>query len=199
MTTGFYRVSPSDRVERDYKEFIDLVTKNPKFKDLFMDTTAAVPTEYLVAIEMGLRNVAANNEHAFGRFALDSREDWIKVPLWRKRESYIALIRVINGCGNYLKYVSYDWKDYTMRAKLGMTFMVRHAKYTDGTDDTIAGLIPNPPAWSNPELRHKRGRKKRAPRKKKVVMTLSPAEESDSNDDDVAWDSEECVLKSQEN
>ena len=198
MTTGFYRVSPADRVKRDYKEFIALVDKHPEYKDLFRDPTADAPEEYLVAIEMGLRNMAANSTTAFGRFALDTRDDWIKVPLWRKRESYIALIRVIEKCGSYLKYVSYHWDDYIMRLKCGQTFMARHAKYTDGTDDTISDLIPDPAAWSDPSLRHERGRKRVRKKKKRVVMTVSPNKESDSSENDLAWDSEEGVFKSQE-
>ena len=84
-----------ERLKVDYDVLLDLLEKRPSLKTLLQDKgDADAPLDYLVAVEMGLREVAAKNMHAMGKFALDTYEEWIKVPLWKKRESYIALCRM---------------------------------------------------------------------------------------------------------
>ena len=94
------------------------------------------PTQYLVAVEAGLR-MTSKDKQAMGTFAYSSKEKYHSVDLWRKREAYIGVSRLILGCPNYLKYVSYRWSDYVMRNRLTKTFLARHWKLTNGESNLL--------------------------------------------------------------
>ena len=98
--------------------------------------------EYLIALEAGLR-MTAKDKSAMGKFGYSSRENYHKIELWRKREAYIGVCRLILGCGNYLKYVSYRWADYVLRGQLGKTFLARHWRLTNGESDALSSAFPD--------------------------------------------------------
>ena len=104
------------------------------------------PAEYLAAIEHGLRMYATNDMYAMGSNALASREKWFAVPVWRKREAYIALVRAIYGLKPCRRFMATRWEDYSKRQVLTETFMMRHAHVRDFKEH-----LEDPKHWSEPE------------------------------------------------
>ena len=83
-------------VKQHFGKFIEeLNNKHPEWKSFFDDLgTGKAPVEYLVLVEQGLRSFGSDI-HAMGSNCMKSKKRWFEVPVWRKREAYIALIRSI--------------------------------------------------------------------------------------------------------
>ena len=105
-------------------------------------STGKPPVELLVAVEAGLR-LTAQDKFAMGTRAYESKERYHQIDFWRKRESYNGACRMALECGNYLKYVSYRWSDYVMRARLHKTFLARHWKFTNGESADLDSYFKN--------------------------------------------------------
>ena len=92
--------------------------------------------EYLIAVEEGLRNYA-NDVHTMGTHPLRSPYYWgVKVDKWRKREAYIALVRILLGIvKDYRQWDCYMFSDYSLRQKSARTFNKRHFPLFDGDDE----------------------------------------------------------------
>ena len=147
------------------------------------------PMEYMLAIEQGLRRYSLD-KFAFGTFANHTYEEYTAVDIWRKREAYIGVVRYVLGKGNYAKYVNFKWEDYIMRSHLTKTFQVRHAPYTDGTNDELRKLLPDPKHWNENKGKDFRSRKKKKKQQKfKEEDEHSPSPLNPS--DKCVWDSED--------
>ena len=94
------------------------------------------PMEYLIAIEEGLRQYA-DDVHTMGTRPLRSPYYWgHKVDKWRKREAYIALVRILLGIvKDYRQWDCYLFSDFRLRQKSARTFNKRHFRLSDGDDD----------------------------------------------------------------
>ena len=92
--------------------------------------------EYLIAIEHGLRQYA-NDVHTMGTRPLRSSYYWgNKVDKWRKREAYIALVRILLGIvDDYRQWDCFKFSDFTLRQKSANTFNERHFPLSDGDDN----------------------------------------------------------------
>ena len=80
-----------------FRKFIQLYRKNEEAWRPFLDDKGKgqPPMEYLVAIEEGTREFASC-VHCMGTRPLRSRSHWRdKVGRWRKREPYVALMRLL--------------------------------------------------------------------------------------------------------
>ena len=138
-------------VLQHFHEFIKEVDKHPEWKIFFDDLGKGnAPTKYLVSIETGLRSFG-NDIHAMGSRAMDSQERWFAVPVWRKREAYIALIRHIRNHLTYPQWDCYKLEDYAERQALHKTFLARHFPLTNGKSDRLEKYLVNPPKWSEPD------------------------------------------------
>ena len=104
------------------------------------------PAEYLAAIEHGLRQYASDL-YAMGSNALASREKWFSIAVWRKRETYIALVRAIYGLKPPRRFMATRWEDYSKRQVLAETFMARHANLRDFPQQHLK----DPKHWDKPE------------------------------------------------
>ena len=125
----------------NFAKFISLFNKPENLEQwtrLLTDGGAGtVPMEYLIAIEEGLRNYA-NDVHTMGTRPLRSPYYWgAKVDKWRKREAYIALVRILLGIlKDYRQWDCYIFSDYSLRQKSARTFDKRHFPLSDGDDET---------------------------------------------------------------
>ena len=148
------------------------------------------PLEFLIALELGLREYVSVDRAAYGSYANFNYREYTLVELWRKREAYIGLARYILGRGNYSKYVNYNWADYTLRLALCKTFEVRHWPYTNGTK-YLEGLV-DPAHWE--ANKNKDARKRKA----KLAVTFEAPEVSAvpakvvAEEEEMEWDSEEA-------
>ena len=138
LVTGMHRFTVEHKVRHNFGKFVDLIEHQPELKPFLTDKGQGTPpVELLVAVEAGLR-MTAKDKFAMGTTAYNSKDHYHKVELWRKREAYIGACRLVLGCGNYLKYVSYRWDDYIMRGRLTKTFLARHWKITNGESDALS-------------------------------------------------------------
>ena len=138
LVTGMHRFTVEHKVRHNFRKFIDLIETRPELKRFLTDKgKGSPPVELLVAVEAGLR-MTAKDKYAMGTFAYVSKDHYFKVELWRKREAFIGACRLVLGCGNYLKYISYRWDDYIMRGRLTKTFLARHWKITNGESDALS-------------------------------------------------------------
>ena len=91
--------------------------------------------DYLIAFEEGLRKYSADI-YALGTNPLRSRKYWAQVPLWRKREAYIALARSLLGRSpDYKQWDCFRFADYQDRQALAKTYVIRHHPLSDGNDE----------------------------------------------------------------
>ena len=102
-------------------------------------------------IEEGLRSFGSDI-HAMGTRAMDSKEKWFGVRLWRKREAYIACIRTILNKFTYPQWDCYDLDVYAQRQALHKTFVNRHYAISNGQSDRLDGHLQDPIHWSLPEF-----------------------------------------------
>lgn len=107
------------------------------------------PTEYLLLIEEGLRSFGLDI-HAMGSRAMESKERWFAVRLWRKREGYIACIRTIRQKFTYPQWDCYKLEVYAERQALHKTFVARHYPISNGKSDILNGHLDDPTHWSVP-------------------------------------------------
>ena len=135
-------------VTHHFNLFLQAFKKNPEWTVFFDDLGAgSAPLEYLILVELGLRSFGTDI-HAMGSGALSSEESWFQVPVWRKREAYIALIRFIRGHHSYPQWESFKLEDYAERQALNKTFLVRHFPLTNGKDPLLKDHIED--KWDKP-------------------------------------------------
>ena len=96
-----------------------------------------------------------------GSRAMESKERWFEVAVWRKREAYIALIRFIRKHLSYPQWDCYKLKDYAERQALNKTFLGRHFPLSNGVSNRLDGHLAEP-QWSEPAA----ARAKPPPRKR---------------------------------
>ena len=133
-----------------FDTFASLYEHNPLWKTFFDDMGAgSPPVSYLAGIEEGLRNYACD-PYPMGRDAMRSQEKWASVDLWRKREAYVTLIRLLLSRNSYHKWHDFLFTDFAERNKLHTTFKNRHLPLSDGDSTNFGGLIKNPPHWTEP-------------------------------------------------
>ena len=191
VQTGLHRFSVVRKIDVHFGELNQLLNMHSEYVAFLTDKGANVPpAKYLYAVENGLRSFG-KDVAAMGKFAMTSKQEWLAVEKWRKRECYIEYVRRKLVMGNYNKYIAYKWDDYIMRKATTTTYEIRHAQYHDGTKD-LDGL-PDPPEWSTDPNPRKR---KRSPTTKQpaVQCTTEPASiqspASGSGGPETMWDSE---------
>lgn len=141
-------------VGRHFAQFIEKVKAHPEWTVFFDDLGKGdAPMEYLVLVEMGLRSFGTDI-HAMGSRAMDSKERWCEVAVWRKREAYIAAIRHIRGHNTYPQWDCYTLEDYSERQSLHKTFVKRHFPLSNGACNRLDEHLVDPKEWSDsgPEL-----------------------------------------------
>ena len=115
-------------VQKNFSVLLSLLKKDPSLKDFLEDNgDGHPPMEFLIAVEKGLRAYAADI-HTMGTKPLRSAYYWGNhVPLWRKREAYIALCRYVAGKrSSYPQWDCFLFSDYAQRQRAGKTFLKRH-------------------------------------------------------------------------
>ena len=152
IQTGMHRFTAVAKIDKHWSKLFTLFDTNPEWEDFLTDKGAGdAPVEYLVAVEEGLRSFGTD-QAAFGKYAMDSLQEWIAVSKFKKRECYIAMARHRLGLGGYAKYQHFLWKDYVSRSEMTKAFDKRHWPYSNGSQ---ALRISNP--WENPvDRRHQR-------------------------------------------
>ena len=139
-------------VKKHFGQFLAKIAQNPGWKIFFDDLgKGKAPVEYLVLVELGLRSFGSDM-YAMGSRAMESMERWYAVSVWRKREAYIAVIRLIRGHLNYPQWDCYTLEDYSERQTLNKTFLARHLPLSNGKSSLIDSELTDPPQWSNPSL-----------------------------------------------
>ena len=136
-------------VDKHFTKFIEGVERHPEWTSFFDDLGKGdAPIEYLVLVEEGLRSFGADI-HAMGSRAMESQEHWFQVDVWRKREAYIAVIRLIRKHLQYPQWDCYKVKDYAERQALNNTFLKRHWPLSNGCSNKLDGHLTDPPQWSD--------------------------------------------------
>ena len=130
---------------------------------------------YMVSIERGLREYRTE-KFALGEKPLRTRERWVNIPVWRKCEAYITLIRYIRGKITYPKWHDFRYADIQERNILHQTYMKRHAHIWDN-GDPFNGLLENP--WDNkddtpPKKKMKKTTTKVKVKVKKEIQSIPP-------------------------
>ena len=132
-----------------FDKFIKAFKKHPEWEEYFDDLGKGdAPTEYLVLIEEGLRSFGSDM-HAMGTKAMDTKERWIAVRIWRKREAYIACIRTIRKKFTYPQWDCYKLEVYAERQALHKTFVARHCGISNGTSNRLDDHLADPKHWSS--------------------------------------------------
>ena len=135
-----------------------LLQDHPEYKVYLTDKGAGKPPiSYLRAVEEGLRE-HGKDIHAMGTNALRSANDWKMIPVWKKREAYIAVGRYVAGQLGYEQWDHFRYQDYIDRMVLSLTFYRRHLSLSTG-ESNVLNLAP-PEAWSKPVVYKVRGRKR---------------------------------------
>ena len=184
LQTGLHRVTCEDKISKYYKDFLEYIKSTEGSKSFLDDEgRGQAPEEYLRLFEVGLRKFGIHDKFAFGSNCMVSKKNWHSVPIWKKRESYVAVCRVIFECPEYMQYKVFRWSDFILRRKLTQTFDRRHAQYTTG-EKTLS--IPDPESWSSEPPKKKRRR-----RTQTVDLSQQNEEEEESATHIAEWDSEE--------
>ena len=128
-------------VVQNFKTFIDLYEDHPEWKKFLDDMGVGdPPIEYLVAVELGLRQYGIVGIHTTGTRPLRSPTYWGQVDLWRKREAFIALVRHLKGFpSDYKQWDCFLFVDYILRQQTTLTFVRRHWPLSDGDDEANFG------------------------------------------------------------
>ena len=136
-------------VTSNFKLLIDLVKADPSCMSLLSDKGEGTPTvQFLAAVETGLRRYGCD-KYCMGVGALRTASNWAQVDLWRKREAYIACVRLVKyETSSYRKWQNFLWTDFMIRHVLGVTFDTRHAHLSDGADH-FQGQAWVPPEWAD--------------------------------------------------
>ena len=151
-------------VKNHFGEFIDTLTNHKDWKSFMLDKgEGTAPMKYLILIEKGLRSFGMDI-HAMGSGAMRTRAKWAAVPVWRKREAYIALVRVVLERDSYRQWDCFALQDYVERINATKTFVKRHLPLSDGNPKRFGGKLPDPPMWKqaktpSPKAKRKRVRK----------------------------------------
>ena len=128
-----------------FETFTSHLAENPLWQTFFLDKgVGAPPVTYLADIEEGLRNYV-DDPFTMGRDAMSSQAKWAAVEPWRKRETYITLIRHVLKRESYRKWHDFRFTDLVERNNLHHTFKNRHLPLSDGDASHFGGLITNPP------------------------------------------------------
>ena len=148
-------------VGKNFASFLTLIDNDPSVAEFLEDKgEGEPPMEYLIAVEHGLRGYA-DDIHAMGTQPLRSAYHWgHKVPVWRKREAYIALCRHVEGKSPvYKQWDCFLFEDYAQRQRAQKTFMKRHLPLSSGDDEhNFDGAYDFD--WSSKEYSPKRKRVK---------------------------------------
>lgn len=124
--------------ERYFSKFVKLAKKNDWDKFL-RDKESDPPVEYLSAVEEGLRNYS-EDVYTMGSHVLRSPTHWKRVAKWRKREAFIAIMRVLCGFQSYYKqWDCFLFTDYVFRQEMAQIFNLRHYPLSDGNDQLHFG------------------------------------------------------------
>ena len=162
-------------VSLHFAKFLAAVNEHPEWTTFFDDLGKGdAPTEYLVLVECGLRSFGSDI-HAMGSRAMDSEERWFAVAVWRKREAYIAVIRLIREHLTYPQWDCYKLEDYSERQALNKTFLARHYPLSNGSDLRLNAVLTDPPQWSNPPSDDEKPRKRTCKREPKVKKYVAAA------------------------
>lgn len=183
IQTGLHRVTQEDKILKYWKTFLDYV-KTTKCEGLLDDRGVGdAPQIYLRIVETCLRDFARHDSYAFGKNAMTSKYKWCSVPIYKKREAYIAVCRFIFECPEYLQYKTFRWDDFIQRRNLTETFNKRHAPYTTGEESLT---LDDPDEWLIEQPKKKRRRTKGT-----GTVDLSQTELDEGNVGIAEWDSEE--------
>ena len=123
-------------VPKHFEKFIELFEKNPSWAGYLQDLgKGEPPMEYLIHIELGLRNYGMASCHLMGTKPLRSPTYWGLVDVWRKREAYIALARFLLGYPAAVRqWDCFLFSDIQQRQSATITFTKRHLPLSDGND-----------------------------------------------------------------
>lgn len=128
----------TNKCETNFSKFIELYRKNEdKWRHFLKDCGKGTPpVEYNITFEEGLRNYSSSI-HALGTRPLRSREWWGQsVDVWRKKEAYIALGRLLlDEPVGYRQWDCFKFEDYVSRSQLSKTFTERHLPLSNGDDE----------------------------------------------------------------
>ena len=127
----------------NFNYFLDLQSKNSGWSKFFDDKGEGVaPLDYMIGIERGLREYRTD-KYCLGEKPLRTRERWVNIPIWRKCEAYITLIRYIRRKFTYTKWHDFRHADLMERQELHQTYMNRHAHIWD-SGDPFNGRLQHP-------------------------------------------------------
>jgi hypothetical protein len=178
--TTFGRSRFAKHVALRFSKFIELSQGKPGWRLMLDDKGVAdAPQEYMDAIEAGLR-AYGEDKYAMGSAAMNSRETWGNVEIWRKREAYIALAWHIHRQPNIKRWQCFRWNDFILRSKLTTTFNARHAPLCHGGENDFPNL-QDPPHWAAAKTVSKKRKKKSA----SSSASSSQREDPDTDDDPI--------------
>ena len=142
------------------------------------------PARFLASIETGLRRLG-HHIHVMGTGAMSTKEKWGAVQDHRKREAYIALIRLLHEQPNYKKWFCFDFSDYIQRQSLAVTFNRRHLPLSTGDNfSQFGGLVLDPPAWHQKVVAKSKRKKKTTKSTCSTTTVTTTVQDSDDDDDD---------------
>ena len=147
------------KADRYFEKFMRLV-KQHKWEHFLRDYGVGnPPVEYLAAVEEGLR-AFTQDIHTMGTHVLRSPDVWKGVSKWRKREAFIAVMRILCGFHSYYKqWDCFSFEDYVFRQEMSQVFDMRHYPLSDGNDRFHFGGVLDF-EWSNHSFTPKRKRNK---------------------------------------
>ena len=189
LQNGLHRLTVYERIQKHWGPFIKDLAKNPKWMSYLDDKgVAQVPHCYLCSVEKCLRDLATD-VCTMGAHAMNTKTEWQHVPIWRKREAYIAMVRHVKELPGYQKYISFDWNDYQMRNRCQKTFEKRHAPYTDGTDELKN--LKDHPRWAIVKNRTRPSVQRRQKTKARVQEQVAASASASASASEYRWDSED--------
>ena len=163
----------SQNAEKYFQKFVRLVKQNQWNEFLQDNGLGDPPVEYLAAVEEGLRAYSADI-HTMGTHVLRSPAHWKDVSKWRKREAFIAIMRILCGFNSYYKqWDCFSFEDYVFRQQMARTFNIRHYPLSDGNDRLHFGGVLDF-EWSEHSFTPKRKRNKNSSGMKTPSKTVGP-------------------------
>ena len=141
-----------------FEKFVRLVKEKTTWQTYLQDKGQGTPpVEYLAAVEEGLRAYSVDI-HTMGTNVLRSPQHWKDVAKWRKREAFIAIMRVLCDFHSYYKqWDCFLFSDYVFRQQMAKIFDLRHYPLSDGNDTLHFGEVIDF-KWSNHSFVPKRKR-----------------------------------------
>ena len=110
------------KAPQSFEKFINYLLLVPQQKMGLTDPKFETTPEFISYAEMGLRQFASGSNLPLGKHAMRSANDWSKVHVWKKRETWVHVGLIILKTGSLSRWNNFKWSDHQLLQCLHRVF-----------------------------------------------------------------------------